>query len=99
VVKSASICTETALDEIKFLKIVRHTDVNELKRNKIVQLLNDLKIAGVNGNNVCMVFEVLGHSLLKLIIKSNCRGIPRANVKSIMRQVPVELNCLRTKCK
>lgn len=99
VVKSASHFTETALDEIKLLKTVRDSDVNDPKRNKTVQLLNDFKISGVNGTHVCMVFEVLGHNLLKLIIKSNYRGIPRTNVKSIIRQVLEGLDYLHTKCK
>lgn len=34
-----------------------------------------------------MVFEVLGHNLLKLIIRSNYEGIPLTNVKTIIRQV------------
>ena len=99
VVKSASHFTETALDEIKLLRTVRDSDVNDPKRNKTVQLLNDFKISGVNGTHVCMVFEVLGHNLLKLIIKSNYRGIPRANVKSIIRQVLEGLDYLHTKCR
>nr|CAD7401739.1 unnamed protein product [Timema cristinae] len=99
VVKSASHFTETALDEIKLLKAVRDSDINDPKRNKTVQLLNDFKISGVNGVHVCMVFEVLGHNLLKLIIKSNYRGIPRQNVRSIIRQVLEGLDYLHTKCK
>jgi len=98
-VKSASLFTETALDEIKLLKAVRDSDPNDPKRNKLVQLLNDFKISGVNGRHVCMVFEVLGHNLLKLIIKSNYRGIPRQNVKCIIRQVLEGLDYLHTKCK
>ena len=39
-----------------------------------------------------MVFEVLGHNLLKLIIRSNYEGIPIPKVKRIMRQVS-ELLC------
>ena len=34
-----------------------------------------------------MVFEVLGHNLLKFIIRSNYQGIPLFNVKRIMKQV------------
>jgi hypothetical protein len=34
-----------------------------------------------------MVFEVLGHNLLKLIIRSQYQGIPLLNVKTIIRQV------------
>lgn len=98
VVKSASHFTETALDEIKLLKDVRDTDQYDPKRNKTVQLLNDFKISGINGLHVCMVFEVLGHNLLKLIIKSNYRGIPRNNVKRIIRQVLEGLDYLHNKC-
>lgn len=57
----------------------------------MVQLLDDFKITGVNGTHVCMVFEVLGHNLLKLIIRSNYQGIPIQNVKSIMRQVSCKI--------
>ena len=39
------------------------------------------------GTHVCMVFEVLGHNLLKFIIRSNYQGIPLYNVKRIMKQV------------
>ncbi|XP_057331157.1 SRSF protein kinase 3 isoform X3 [Microplitis mediator] len=99
VVKSASHFTETALDEIKLLKDVRDTDPNDPKRNKTVQLLTDFKISGINGLHVCMVFEVLGHNLLKLIIKSNYRGIPRNNVRRIIRQVLEGLDYLHNKCK
>lgn len=98
VVKSATHFTETALDEIKLLKDVRDTDTNDPKRNKTVQLLNDFKISGVNGLHVCMVFEVLGHNLLKLIIRSNYRGIPRNNVRRIIRQVLEGLDYLHNKC-
>lgn len=99
VVKSAPHFTETALDEIKLLKIVRDSDPNDKKREKVVQLLNDFKISGVNGTHVCMVFEVLGHTLLRLIIKSNYRGIPPFNVKRIIRQVLEGLDYLHTKCR
>jgi len=34
-----------------------------------------------------MVFEVLGHHLLKWIIKSNYQGLPIPCVKSIIKQV------------
>ena len=37
--------------------------------------------------DICMVFEVLGHHLLKWIIKSNYQGLPVPCVKSIVRQV------------
>lgn len=92
VVKSASHYTETALDEIKLLRCVRDSDETDPKREKTVQLLDDFKISGINGTHVCMVFEVLGHNLLKLIIRSQYQGIPLLNVKTIIRQVSSTLD-------
>uniref|UniRef100_A0AAR2LY27 non-specific serine/threonine protein kinase n=1 Tax=Pygocentrus nattereri TaxID=42514 RepID=A0AAR2LY27_PYGNA len=99
VVKSAEHYTETALDEIKLLRAVRNSDPNDPNREKVVQLLDDFKISGINGTHVCMVFEVLGHHLLKWIIKSNYQGLPLPCVKSIIRQVLQGLDYLHTKCK
>ncbi|XP_024865959.1 SRSF protein kinase 1b isoform X2 [Kryptolebias marmoratus] len=99
VVKSAEHYTETALDEIKLLKSVRNTDPRDPNREKVVQLLDDFKISGMNGTHVCMVFEVLGYHLLKWIIKSNYQGLPLPCVKSIIRQVLQGLDYLHTKCK
>ncbi|KAK1898579.1 SRSF protein kinase 3 [Dissostichus eleginoides] len=88
VVKSAPHYTETAVDEIKLLRCVRDSDPSDPFRETIVQLIDDFKISGVNG--------VLGHQLLKWIIKSNYMGIPLVCVKSIIRQ---GLDYLHRKCK
>uniref|UniRef100_A0A1A8FHI3 non-specific serine/threonine protein kinase n=2 Tax=Nothobranchius korthausae TaxID=1143690 RepID=A0A1A8FHI3_9TELE len=98
VVKSAEHYTETAVDEIKLLRSVRNSDTSDPNREMVVQLLDDFKISGVNGTHVCMVFEVLGHHLLKWIIKSNYQGLPQPCVKSIIRQVLQGLDYLHTKC-
>ncbi|XP_045144881.1 SRSF protein kinase 2 [Echinops telfairi] len=99
VVKSAQHYTETALDEIKLLKCVRESDPSDPKKDMVVQLIDDFKISGMNGIHVCMVFEVLGHHLLKWIIKSNYQGLPVRCVKSIIRQVLQGLDYLHSKCK
>ncbi|KAM6474890.1 SRSF protein kinase 3 isoform 2-T2 [Liasis olivaceus] len=99
VVKSAVHYTETAVDEIKLLKCVRDSDPSDPKRENIVQLIDDFKISGINGVHVCMVLEVLGHQLLKWIIKSNYQGLPIPCVKSILCQVLQGLDYLHTKCK
>merc|ERR1712018_594167 len=99
VVKSASHYTETAVDEIKLLRCVRQSDEKDPHRDKLVQLLDDFKVSGVNGTHVCMVFEVLGPHLLKVIIKHNYKGIATAKVKQIIKQTLEGLDYLHSKCK
>ncbi|XP_067951055.1 SRSF protein kinase 3-like [Watersipora subatra] len=98
VVKSAQHYTETALDEIKLLRCVRESDPLDSYRDRSVSLLDDFKVTGIHGVHVCMVFEVLGCNLLKLITKSSYRGIPLLNVKNIVKQTLEGLAYLHTKC-
>ncbi|EDW01828.1 SRSF protein kinase 1 [Drosophila grimshawi] len=99
IVKSAQHFADTAKDEIKILRAVRDTDPLNPGREKTVQMFDDFKITGVNGTHICMVFEMLGDNLLKLIRKSNYRGIPLENVKSITRQILEGLDYLHSCCK
>jgi len=66
---------------------VRDSDPEDNYRERNVSLVDDFKVSGIHGVHVCMVFEVLGCNLLKLITKSNYRGIPLMNVKKIIKQV------------
>nr|CAD2146801.1 unnamed protein product [Meloidogyne enterolobii] len=98
IVKSAEHYTEAALDEIKLLECVRDSDPSDMALQRVVQLLDHFTVSGVNGVHVCMVFEVLGCNLLKLILKSDYQGLPIPMVKKIIKQVLEGLHYLHEKC-
>ena len=100
---------------------VRDSDPKDPQHERIVNLIDDFRITGANGErilqrdylsiclsvclsrnmyvftvsnkvlhhspDICMVLEVLGHQLLRWIVKSNYTGLPLPCVKSILRQV------------
>ncbi|CAF89981.1 unnamed protein product, partial [Tetraodon nigroviridis] len=92
VVKSAPHYTETALDEIKLLRCVSGSP----DAPTVLSAPRREKKRFPPPPDVCMVMEVLGHQLLKWIIKSNYMGLPLACVKAIIKQ---GLDYLHTKCK
>lgn len=99
VVKSASHYTETAADEIRLLEVIRnHVDPYDHNSQYVVRLLNHFNIRGINGVHVCLVFEALGCSLYRLIVKNNYQGLPLNVVKSIIKQVLRGLHYLHVKC-
>lgn len=98
VVKSAPHYTETAADEICLLEAIRNADAADPDRERIVRLLNHFTVRGVNGVHTCLVFEALGCSLYKLIVKNNYQGLAIPQVKSIIKQVLEGLNYLHVKC-
>lgn len=53
---------------------------------------------GVNGVHTCLVFEALGCSLYKLIVKNNYQGLAIAQVRNIIKQVLEGLDYLHSKC-
>lgn len=57
VVKSADHFTETALDEIKLLKSVRDSDPDDPYHDRVIQLLDDFKIEGPNGQRKFHTFK------------------------------------------
>lgn len=94
VVKSAQHYTETATDEIRLLEVIRENSAKHPYSEKIVRLLNHFTVRGVNGVHTCLVFEALGCSLYKLIVKSNYQGLAVLQVKSIVRQVSTECEAI-----
>lgn len=98
VIKSAEQYTETAADEIRLLEAIRLNESRHHYCEKIVRLLNNFTIRGVNGIHTCLVFEALGCSLYKLLVKHNFQGLPIKMVKSILRQILQGLHFLHTHC-
>uniref|UniRef100_A0A6P4EDY1 non-specific serine/threonine protein kinase n=1 Tax=Drosophila rhopaloa TaxID=1041015 RepID=A0A6P4EDY1_DRORH len=98
VVKSAPHYIETAADEIRLLEAIRDADPMDVKRERIVRLMNHFTVRGVNGMHTCLVFEALGCSLYKLIVKNNYQGLAIAQVRNIIRQVLEGLDYLHSKC-
>lgn len=97
VVKSAHHYTETAADEIRLLEVIRDADPFDSHHERIVKLLNHFTVRGVNGIHTCLVFEALGCSLYKLIVKNSYQGLGLQQVKSIIKQVSsLMLPCLYT---
>lgn len=99
VVKSAKHYTETAVDEIRLLDVINGKDRDDRNVEKIVRLLDHFDINGVNGTHKCIVFEALGCSLYKLIVRCQFKGLPMTLVKSVTKQVLQGLDYLHRKCR
>ncbi|XP_059469032.1 SRSF protein kinase 3-like [Neocloeon triangulifer] len=100
VVKSSQQYTDVAKDEIRLLLDVRrrYTQEGILGAERVVQLLDNFQVSGPNGIHQCMVFDVLGVNLLKLVAESDYKGIPLIQVKQITRQVLEGLHYLHNAC-
>ena len=66
--------------------------------SNIVQLLNSFIHHGPNGRHFCMVFEIMGVTLLELIKRYNYKGIPIPYVRIIAKQILIGLDYLHRIC-
>lgn len=98
IVRLAKHYTDTAVDEIRLLEKVTHSDVHHPGHEHVIQLLDTFTHEGPNGVHVCMVFEVLGENLLSLIRRYKHKGIPVVFVKQIAKQLLLALDFLHRKC-
>lgn len=92
--KSASHYTDAANDEILLLSNI--TANPRHRHNHVVGLLDHFEHESINGRHVCLVFEVLGKTLLALIKRCNYQSAPLPLVKIICRQVLQALDFLHT---
>lgn len=98
-VKSSPHYTEAAEDEIRLLdRVVEKSTSVEGGKSSVVKLLDHFYVRGPNGKHVCMVFEVLGANLLKVIKHYDYMGLPIPLVKKIVRQVLEGLRLLHEDC-
>lgn len=68
-------------------------------KDRIIKFLDNFKLRNTNGEqHTCMVFEVLGCTLLKLIIESDYKGLPLNQVRIIIKQVLQGLDYLHKSC-
>ena len=80
-------------DEPEKLKSIRKKE-----NTHVVQLLNSFIYYGQNGRHFCMVFEVMGVTLLEIIKKYNYKGVPIPLVRVITKQILIGLDFLHRIC-
>ena len=73
-------------------------DLDKVENTKIVQLLNSFIYHGQNGRHFCMVFEIVGVTLLELIKRYNYKGIPLPYIRIITKQILIGLDFLHRIC-
>ena len=73
-------------------------DIETSENSKVVQLLNSFIYHGQNGRHFCMVFEIVGVTLLELIKRYNYKGIPLPYIRIITKQILIGLDFLHRMC-
>lgn len=92
--KSAPEFAQAALHEIEFLSEITKRDPSNCKC--IIQLIDHFKHTGPNGQHICLVFEFLGDSLLKLVQYNRYKGIGFDRVRRICKSILVGLDYLHS---
>ncbi|CAO3644345.1 unnamed protein product [Cunninghamella blakesleeana] len=100
IVKSDPHFCKSALEEIEILEQIQKTAVDkDHGQQYVARLLHHFwHDAGHNTRHVCMVFEVLGETLLSVMKSFNFRGLPIPLVKRITQQILKGLEFLHNDC-
>ena len=100
--KSAPQYMDAAMDEIEIiLKIHRnssHPKWNLNNRIHIIKILNHFMHKGPNGSHVCIIFDILGADLAKIMEFYEFKGCPLDLCKNIMKQCLLGLDYLHRIC-
>ncbi|CAH1103508.1 unnamed protein product [Psylliodes chrysocephalus] len=97
--KSAQSFAVVAQDEIKLLRETKLIDPTHIGYKHIVQMVDTFKLVSVNGVHTAISMEIMGPSLLHLLIQSDFRGIHLSGCKRIITQVLKGLSYLHEKCR
>ncbi|XP_029291903.1 SRSF protein kinase 3 isoform X2 [Cottoperca gobio] len=99
VLKSGAGFTQAGQDELVLLRCASGPPSRHPSSQRIVQLLDEFKLAGVNGVHMCLVLELLGPDLRSWQLCFGNTGLTRPSVKQILTQVLQGLDYLHTQCK
>uniref|UniRef100_A0A3Q2DSP8 non-specific serine/threonine protein kinase n=1 Tax=Cyprinodon variegatus TaxID=28743 RepID=A0A3Q2DSP8_CYPVA len=97
VLKSGAEFTQAGQDELTLLRYVSFS--RHPYSQRVVQLLDEFKLAGVNGVHMCLVLELLGLNLRSWQLCFGNPGLLQPWVKQILTQVLQGLDYLHTRCK
>ncbi|KAL1492933.1 hypothetical protein ABEB36_011097 [Hypothenemus hampei] len=96
--KSAPMFTAVANDEIRLLHETKTVNPNHPGYKNIVQMVDTFKLISENGVHNAISLEIMGPSLLHLLMQSNFRGIQVPAVRKIILQVLQGLSYLHEEC-
>ncbi|XP_060914568.1 SRSF protein kinase 3 [Labrus mixtus] len=99
VLKSGADFTQAGQDELALLRCASGPASRHPSSRRIVQLLDEFKLAGVNGIHICLVLELLGPDLRSWQLCFGNPGLSQPSVKQILTQVLQGLDYLHTQCK
>ncbi|KAF4078312.1 hypothetical protein AMELA_G00197920 [Ameiurus melas] len=99
ILKSGSGFMQAGQDELSLLRYASSPSACHPLKGRIVQLLDEFKIVGVNGIHVCLVLELLGPDLRCWQVCFGKPGLSLTCVRRIITQVLEGLDYLHTYCK
>ncbi|CAJ1055265.1 SRSF protein kinase 3 [Xyrichtys novacula] len=98
VLKSGPGFTQAGQDELALLRCASGPTTRHPLSRRIVKLLDEFKLVGVNGIHICLVLELLGPDLRSWQICFGNPGLSQPLVKQILTQVLQGLYYLHTQC-